>query len=367
VRRSLKYGIYGAVLAGVVGGSVAVATAANGATPVTLVVDGHTRQVNTSAGNVRGALASAGYRVDGHDIVAPALQSPIHDGSRIVLNRGRQLRLDVDGKAMTVWTTAPTVAAALGQLGYPSTDFVSVSRSARLPLTATSIALRSPKDVALRVGRRSRDVVTTAATVGSLFDQLGITVGAHDRVRPALTKPVTEAMHVRLDRVRIKRVTRRQSIAFSTITRHSGALYTDQSDLVRAGHQGRELVTYKLVFVNGKRTKRSVVHRHVVMRPTAKIERVGTKQRPQPQPAVSDNGLNWDAVAACESGGDWSINTGNGFYGGLQFDSGTWLAYGGGQYAPRADLATREQQIAVATRDYEANGSSPWPVCGANL
>jgi hypothetical protein len=77
--------------------------------------------------------------------------------------------------------------------------------------------------------------------------------------------------------------------------------------------------------------------------------------------------LNWDAVAQCESGGNWSINTGNGFYGGLQFDYGTWLAYGGGSYAPRADLASRDAQIAVATRLYNARGSSPWPVCGQYL
>ena len=75
----------------------------------------------------------------------------------------------------------------------------------------------------------------------------------------------------------------------------------------------------------------------------------------------------WDRVAACESGGNWHINTGNGYYGGLQFDSGTWLSNGGGSYAPRADLASREQQIAIATRLYNARGASPWPVCGQRL
>ena len=101
--------------------------------------------------------------------------------------------------------------------------------------------------------------------------------------------------------------------------------------------------------------------------------KVGSKPQPQPTttgatpPPSSNSGLNWDAVAACESGGNWHINTGNGFYGGLQFDYGTWLSNGGGAYAPRADLASREQQIAVATRLYDARGSSPWPVCGQRL
>ena len=63
---------------------------------------------------------------------------------------------------------------------------------------------------------------------------------------------------------------------------------------------------------------------------------------------VQDPAHDWDAVARCESGGNWSINTGNGFYGGLQFTSSTWSAFGGGPYAPRADLASRSQQIAIA-------------------
>ena len=76
---------------------------------------------------------------------------------------------------------------------------------------------------------------------------------------------------------------------------------------------------------------------------------------------------NWDGVAQCESGGNWHINTGNGYYGGLQFDIGTWISNGGGAYAARADLASRTAQIAVATNLYRKAGSSPWPVCGSRL
>jgi hypothetical protein len=83
-------------------------------------------------------------------------------------------------------------------------------------------------------------------------------------------------------------------------------------------------------------------------------------------PAVVDGGV-WDRLAACESGGRWNINTGNGYYGGLQFNAGTWLSNGGGQYAPRADLATREQQIAVAENLRAARGFSPWPACARKL
>ena len=70
--------------------------------------------------------------------------------------------------------------------------------------------------------------------------------------------------------------------------------------------------------------------------------------------------MDWDRIAGCESGGNWHINTGNGYYGGLQFDYSTWLSNGGGQYASRADLATRAQQIAVANVVYSHRGLSPW-------
>ncbi|BCO34526.1 resuscitation-promoting factor RpfA [Mycobacterium heckeshornense] len=75
----------------------------------------------------------------------------------------------------------------------------------------------------------------------------------------------------------------------------------------------------------------------------------------------------WDRVARCESGGNWSINTGNGYQGGLQFTQGTWAAHGGGQYAPSANLATREQQIAVAERVLATQGRGAWPACGGGL
>ncbi|WP_280790623.1 transglycosylase family protein [Blastococcus sp. CT_GayMR20] len=86
-----------------------------------------------------------------------------------------------------------------------------------------------------------------------------------------------------------------------------------------------------------------------------------------PAPAPAPTGRDWDAVAMCESGGNWSINTGNGYYGGLQFSSSTWLGFGGGDYAPRADLATKAEQIAVAEKVLAVQGRGAWPTCGRNL
>ncbi|MEU9346608.1 transglycosylase family protein [Streptomyces sp. NPDC048278] len=75
----------------------------------------------------------------------------------------------------------------------------------------------------------------------------------------------------------------------------------------------------------------------------------------------------WDTVAQCESGGNWSINTGNGYYGGLQFSASTWAAYGGTQYAAQANQASKAQQITIAEKVLAAQGKGAWPVCGTGL
>ena len=98
-----------------------------------------------------------------------------------------------------------------------------------------------------------------------------------------------------------------------------------------------------------------------VSAPAAPAAATGTQSAPAPS-----GGVNWSAIAACESGGNWSASTGNGFYGGLQFTEQTWLGYGGGQYAPSANLATPAEQIAVAQRVLAGQGIGAWPVCGTN-
>jgi hypothetical protein len=87
-----------------------------------------------------------------------------------------------------------------------------------------------------------------------------------------------------------------------------------------------------------------------------------TSRSSAPSVSASDGSI-WDKIAACEAGGNWSINTGNGYYGGLQFTASTWNAYGGQSYAARADLASRDAQIAVAQRVQAAQGWGAWPVC----
>ncbi len=389
MRRSLKYGICAAVLAGAVGGTVA-AFATDSSTPsksIALTVDGRTTRLTTTASTVSDVLKGAGYRVRSHDIVAPDPRSKIADHATIVLQRGRLLHLTVDGSNTSIWTTAPTVAAALGQLGYQNTEYVSVSRSKRLPLGSTSIVLRSPKQVIVVHDHQRTQVMTTDATVGRVLKDLNVTLGTHDRLSPRWTSAIIKSTTIVVKRVVHRSQTVHRSISYDVVKHSDSSMYQGNTKVVTYGKQGSAKLVYDVVFVDGKRVGRTQVSRAVVRAPTNQVENYGTKSKPAPPPpppppppapspsppappsggGSSSSGLNWDAVANCESGGNWHINTGNGFYGGLQFDSSTWLSNGGGAYASRADLASREQQIAVATSLYNKAGSSPWPVCGANL
>jgi hypothetical protein len=96
---------------------------------------------------------------------------------------------------------------------------------------------------------------------------------------------------------------------------------------------------------------------------------VATAAPPRAAPPAGTDGSNsvWDGLARCESGGNWAINTGNGYYGGLQFSHETWRNYGGGEFAEFPHEATREEQIIVAERLRAARGYAPWPACRAEL
>jgi resuscitation-promoting factor RpfB len=381
LRRSVKYGIYGLVIAGLLGG-----TAAWASTPSTklvdLKVDGNTQVIHTTAKNVRGALSAAGVSVGSHDIVAPDLNTSVKSGSEIVVRRGHLLHLTVDGKDRYVWVNAVSVDEALAQLGFSTKNLVSVSRASRLDAGTTRIDIKSPKRVTFKVDHRTFVIISGGPTVADALRDARVTVGSRDKVSVPTSSAVRDGETVRIQRITLGTSTSTFGIDFGVVTQDDPTQLVGNSTVVTDGVPGQKKVTYDLVYVDGKLASKIAKQTVVTRQPVDQVKKVGTKTPPPapvvntpapapaasaPTPPSSGGGLNWDAVAACESGGNWAINTGNGFYGGLQFDIGTWLSNGGGAYAPRPDLASRDAQIAVATTLYNARGSSPWPVCGANL
>jgi len=138
------------------------------------------------------------------------------------------------------------------------------------------------------------------------------------------------------------------------------------------GVPGKVDKNFKLVLVDGREASRTLVSETVSVQPVTEKVAVGTKEKPKAEAAGANTGaaapgmMNeamWDKIAQCESTGNWSINSGNGYYGGLQFDIQTWIGAGGGAYAPNASLATKAQQIDIANRIYAQRGLSPWG-CG---
>jgi hypothetical protein len=144
-------------------------------------------------------------------------------------------------------------------------------------------------------------------------------------------------------------------------------MYDDQSTTVRAGRDGLRNAVYQLRFENGHLVARKLVSANSLLAPVDAILKVGTKSRPAPARAANFAGGStvWDRLAQCESGGNWATNTGNGYYGGLQFSLGTWRAYGGSGLPSNASRAT---QIAIATKIRNASGGyGAWPACAASL
>ncbi|MGI8693503.1 MAG: transglycosylase family protein [Geodermatophilaceae bacterium] len=382
MRRSFQLALFSIVLAGLVAGSVAWASFSK---TVTLTVDGTATSVSTRAGSVADVLVDADVSVGDHDTLAPSADSAISDGGEIVLNRGRLLTLTVDGAEREIWVTARSVDDALDQLGYREDDiYVSASRSERLPLEGLALVLRLPKQVGIFVDGKALSVVTTAPHVSALLDEQNITLAATDRTSMYGDQPLLSGMKITITRIRYQEVQETRPIARKVVERADDTLFEGESEVIEEGADGAQVLTIRITRTDGVETARTTLATKVTKAPVDKVVAVGSKVRPQPQasppppaggggggggapPPPSSTGLNWDALAQCESGGDWSINTGNGYYGGLQFDKGTWDAYGGQQYAEYPHQASREQQIAVAENLYADRGDSPWPACGYHL
>ena len=375
-----------AVALAVVGGTLAYV--AMGKT-VTLTIDGQSSQVDTFAGTVGDVLEDEGIDVGEHDTVAPDASADLRDGAEIAVRFGRELAVAVDGVERTYWTTADTVDNALAQLDLRLVEQaeLSVSRSAPIGREGLAMAVTTPKDVKVVVRGEHQQVTSTAATVADVLDELRIAVRERDELEPRAATPVSDGLRVVLTRVGVNMRAVTVSTDYGTRVREDDDLYTDEVEVVREGAPGEQRLTYRIVRADGELRRRSLVTTKTLSEPVDRIEAHGTQERPEPEPVEAPEAPDaapeapadppappvgdgvWDQLAGCESGGDWSINTGNGYYGGLQFSASTWLAHGGGAYAQYASDATREQQIAIATKLRDANGGSygSWPHCASVL
>ena len=373
-KRSLLTALVALVVLAVAGTTVGYAAVSKN---VTLSIDGKTREVHTLKGTVRDLLASQHIDLNSHDVVAPSLDSEIGDDSRIAVRYGKPLAVNLDGERTTYWTTATTVRGAVNQLGlrFFGADYSS-SRSADIDREGMALRIATPKKLTLKIaGAKKQKRNVSAMTVRGVLGKLHVGHDKNDKVTPSLDSFVKDG-----DKVVFTKVTKRkvhvghEKLGFDTVTRADASMTKGVTSTVREGRSGFRDVTYRVVTHNGDVVAKRVLKAKVLRAPVSRIVHFGTKPKPQPKPEpqpaavpaapnYSSGGSAWDRIAACESGGNWAANTGNGYYGGLQFSLGTWQAYGG---SGRPDQNSREQQIAVAERVRAAEGGyGAWPVCGA--
>ncbi|MFW6772684.1 transglycosylase family protein [Nocardioides sp. CPCC 205120] len=353
---------------------------------VTLSVDGQERTVSAFGGSVGDVLESEGVEVGDRDQVAPSVDEDVEDGARISVRYARPLELTVDGATETHWVLARDVDSALAEIGLTADGAqLSASRSAGIDRQGMALELVTPKTLTLVVGPDAPVTEQVAGlTVGDVLAQLGIELAETDAVVPAVDTPVAEGGTITVTRWAQQEVTvPDQVVPHETVEVEDPSLFEGEEEVEQAGRDGAQDVTYLVTLRNGRGVERQVTASRVTAAPVTERIRVGTKERPVETPAPSSSssssspsapagGSNyasgsstWDRLAKCESGGNWAINTGNGYYGGLQFNLQTWRAYGGSGY-PHEN--SREEQIRVATklRD-DRGGYGAWPSCANKL
>jgi resuscitation-promoting factor RpfB len=376
------------VVAGGAGGGMALGgVVALGAQKDVLVdVNGEEIALSTYAADVAGALDAAGVTVGDEDLVYPAPSESVADDATITVRTSKPVAVIVDGNEQTLNSTADTVADLLGSI--PGvTPAAETAAATDAPVTeGMTLDVTTPKIIAINDGGQVTYTSIAKKTVADVLTSRGVTVDSHDRVSPSLDAVIDEGTEIVIDRVDVAETTERAEFDAEPVYVEDPEAEEGTERVVEEGESGVRNLIQRVVTVNGVEEARETLEAVEAKAATpAKIAR-GTKVAETPAtpeapaaPAASAGpssgaaaptvagGSVWDALAQCEANGDWSINTGNGYHGGLQFSASTWAAYGGTQYAPTADQASREQQIAIAQKTQAGQGWGAWPACTSKL
>ncbi len=360
-----------------VGGVTFTATAKT----VDLTVNGEESTVRTHADTVGEVVAEAGVEVDDLDVVSPAVDEPVTDGLDVAVRHARLLTLTVDGTESSRVTTEQTLGAALTALGIDTEGtWVSLDLDAEVPVEGLTVEVRTPKNVTLVVGGESTQVSSTAGTVGGLLDERDVEVRERDEVGPTLSAPLRDGMTVSVVRIDERVETVRVQVPAPVTYVDDSSLYNGTTKVVRAGSPGLVEREVRVVLVDGVAEQEEVLSERVISEPEVRVIARGTKT-PPPAPVASTpsttssgssvsapsgtGGLNWAALARCESGGNPRAVSASGTYRGLyQFSMSTWRGVGGVGDPIDASPAEQTNRAQIL---YSRSGASPWPHCGRYL
>ncbi|MDO4927527.1 MAG: transglycosylase family protein [Corynebacterium sp.] len=368
----------GGVVAAVAVGGVAISEARK---DITIDVNGDEMQLATFNTNVGEILDEAGVNLAAEDIVYPAPSEEVGNNDTLTVRTAKQVAVTIDGDEQVITTNALTVGEFLDQIEHVDAASRALKASTdgdtKIPEDGMSIDLVTPKVVSIDDGGTVTYTQLAAATVGDLLEQRGISVDDDDIVTPAVDTPLANYMEIKVEYV--DNDEREAEEPYD-----AAAEYVDDPTLDAGtevievnGETGLKKVVRSITTVNGEETRNEVIEEEIITPAVAAKIRRGTRTATPTSASTGGNtgapaaavagGSVWDELAQCESGGNWSIDTGNGYSGGLQFADSTWAAHGGTQYAPRASQATREQQIAVAESIQASQGWGAWPACTAKM
>ena len=333
---------------------------------VTLAVDGQTSEVTTMSRTVGDVLAGEGITLGAHDVVAPSLDASVVDGTKIAVQFGRQVTATVDGQPKTFWTTATNVDQALQSLQLDTTGAaLSTSRSAGIGREGLDLTVNTAKTITIETAGKDKLLETTALTVGQALTEAGIAVDSDDKVSTKESTKLKDGLELSVTKVDVKTVTKTTKVGYDTVYKNTDSLDKGKTKVDTEGENGKRTVVYTVVRHDGKTVKQTKKSSKITRKATDKVVLVGTKQDEVSSSGGSTGGNSvWDRLAQCESGGNWSINTGNGFYGGVQFSASTWRAIGGSGLPHQH---SRETQIAMAKKLQARAGWGQWPGCSAKL
>lgn len=348
----------------------------------TLTVDGEAREVDFRGETTADVLAAAGVDAGQRDLLVPDADAEVEDGDKVALRRARELELVVDGKPRKVWVTAASVDEALEQVGLTDRGLaLSASRSRSIPLDGAQLRVTTPKDVSITADGRTVAHTTAKATSGEALREAGIVLDADDRLSHKPSRPVVDGLKLTVTRITKDRVTEDVPLPFATERRQDGSVFQGDTKVVSAGKTGTARRVVERVLADGKVEKRTVVSTETLTAPQARVVAVGTKARPAPAKARasrsggsssgggsnpgSAGGLNWGALANCESGGNPGATNPSGKYRGMyQFSIPTWRSVGGTGDPASASVA---EQTKRAQMLYNRAGAGQWPECGRHL
>ena len=331
---------------------------------VTVSVDGKVGEVRSFGRTVGDVLEHQGIVIGPHDLVVPQPGERLESGEQILVRFGRPVDLTIDGQSRRVWTTARSVDEALMMFGIRAEGAaVSASRSARIAPGGIDLNVRMPHDLTFLADGKRSELTTNAATVLEALAEVGITMRPSDQLNAGLMDVPSDEQVLAVTRVDRKLVTQEIAVPFKTIRKTSANLFKDETRIVKKGKVGVRERTWERTFLDGKLNARRALSDRIAVRPVTQVVLVGTKARPQHDPAA--DGLNWAALAKCESGGNpKAYNPAGPYYGLYQFSASTWHSVGGTGLP--SDHAAGEQTYRAQIL-YRRSGAGQWPVCGKYL